>query len=297
MRILQILLVVLLLCSPAGASEPVAIVYSLTGEASLNAPGASARPLRLFDRLSGGTIIDVGKGSRVAVAFGNGRRYELDERSRVTLGPKDLASRNGSVRALPRVPRLPRLAPIAAEDRPGPRAGAVRIRAERIAGLYPREGAATLAGATVLRFQPVDSAGRYRIEVQDDHGRTIYRVQVNTSEVRVPNGILQPGTRYYWAVRTLDRPGAIAAGEAAFITLPEQAAKLRGALHAAIEVSEDVEALPLLIAVDLNLGLLLEAQEGLRTALQRSPGCSALVQSLARLEELLQREDRNVGYE
>jgi hypothetical protein len=301
MRSLKILalgvLVTIPLCAPAGASEPVAIVYSLSGEASLAAPGTARRPLRLFDRLSAGTKVEVGTGSRVALAFVNGRRYELGEQSGVKIGTKDLVSRSGPVRTLPRVPPLPRLAPIAAEDRPGARAGAVRVRAERIAGLYPRDGAASLADRARLVFRPFEGVERYQVEVRDDHGRTIYQVEVDTSQVLVPTGILQPGTSYYWAVRTLDRPGAIAAGEAAFVTLPEQTSRSREALRAAIGPTGDGEAQQLLSAVDLNLGLLLEAREELRMALQKSPGCVPLVESLARLEEVLQADNPHVAHE
>jgi hypothetical protein len=268
------------------APQPVAaLVYSLAGEASLQAPGTTGRPVRLFDRLAAGTSVEVGPDSRLELAFQNGRRYELGERSRVTVGAKDLVSRSGNVGSLPSVPPLPRLSPIAAEDRPGPKAGAVRIRAERIQGLYPCRGATTLPAGTVLRFQPVPGAGRYRIEAQDTQGRVVFRAETVKTETEVPDGILHPGTRYHWTVRTVDRPGSVARGEADFVTLSGHTAREREELRSALTAEGRGESLALLAAIDRSLGLLLEARWALEEALARSPGDSSLAEELAALEK------------
>lgn len=290
LRIVDItVLVTISLCALAGASEPVVIVYSVAGEASLDVPGMANRPLRLFDRLLAGTKVKVGPDSRVALAFVNGRRYELGERSGVRLGPKDLASRSGSVRALPRVPPLPRLAPIAPEDRPGGRSGAVRVRAERIGGLYPRLGAAVLPGETFLRFQPVTGAGRYRIEVQDAQGRTVFRTDAESPPVRVPAETLRPGLIYRWTVRTLNRPGAVASGEAEFVTLSEGAARAREKARE-ILAAERPGSLLLMAEIDRRLGLWLQAREELRTA-DDTTDDPALQDMLAEIERRLEDED------
>lgn len=285
-------LVVLPLCSmtrvaEARSPEPAAIVYSLVGEASHASPGEAPRTVRLFDRLPAGATLEVGPGSRLMLAFENGRRYELGERSRVTLGPKDLASRSGPVRPLPRVPPLPRLVPIAAQDRPGSRAGAVRIRAERIAGLYPHHGTATLAQATLLRFEPVDGDGRYRVEVQDGHGNLIFEVETTGPEVALPPGVLQPGTHYDWTVRTVDRAGPAAQGRADFVTLSARTAEAREALRDVLTREEDGASLALLAEVDRILGLLAEAREELQTARQASAGDARLAAALVDLERWL----------
>lgn len=120
------------------AAGEVALVYSIAGEATLSAPAQERRPLRLLDRLPKDARIEVAAGSRVAIAFANGRRYELGERSRVTIAESDIGARSGPVRALPAVPPLPRLLAIADEEEPGLRAGAVRIRGERM--IYPASG-------------------------------------------------------------------------------------------------------------------------------------------------------------
>ena len=278
------------LLAPAAAAEPVAIVYSLTGEASLIVPDAAHRPLRLFDRLPAGTIVEMSPGSRLALAFANGLRYELGERSQVTLGPQDLASRTGPVRALPRVPPLPRLSPIAAQDRPGPRAGAVRIRGERITGLYPRSGAAALAGETVLRFDPVAATREYRIEVQDSQGRTVFRTDVESPPVKVPAGKLVAGLGYLWTVRTVDRPSAVARGEAELVILSETAAQARDESRKVL-AAEGADSLLLLVEIDRSLGLLLDARENLRAFLADEPGDPELWEALAEIEMRLEHED------
>ncbi len=79
MSILRILSLAVLVAMPAaGASEPVAIVYSLSGEVALAAPHTGHRPLRLFDRLPSRAVVKVGRGSRLALAFTSGLRYEME---------------------------------------------------------------------------------------------------------------------------------------------------------------------------------------------------------------------------
>ena len=284
-----------LLCFPfcdrfaegARPSEPVALIYRLQGAATLTVQSEDRRPLRLFDRLPAGTTVEVGPGSRLALAFANGRRYEVGERSRITLGPKDLSSRAGLVRALPSVPPLPRLLPIEGEEQPGLRAGAVRIRAERITGLYPRCGAATLAAATVLRFEAVDGAGKYQIEVQDRQGNVVFETETETPTVSIPAGALQTDESYHWTVRTLERVGPVAKGEADFVTLPSSLAEKREALRKAVEKEGDGASLALLAEVDRSLGLWAEARDELRAAVQSSPSDAALAEALAEIERRL----------
>jgi CHAT domain-containing protein/Tfp pilus assembly protein PilF len=275
------------------SAEPVALVYWLRGEATLTVPSEERRPLRLFDRLPAGATVEVGPGSRLALAFANGRRYELGERSRAMLGPADLSLRSGPVRTLPSVPPLPRLLPIAEEERPGLSAGAVRIRAERFAGLYPRRGAAALAGVTVLRFEPVEGAGKYGLEVQDRQGNVVFAIEVTASPVSLPAEVLQPGTHYHWTVRTLERVGPVAKGEADFVTLPSGLAQKRETLRTAVEAAGDGASLVLLAEVDRSLGMLIESRDGLRAAVEKSPGDAALAEELAVIERQLE-EDQTV---
>lgn len=275
------------------SAAPVALVYWLRGEATLTVPSEERRALRLFDRLPAGTIVEAGPGSRLALAFANGRRYEFGERSRATLGPADLSLRIGLVRALLSVPSLPRLLPIAEEERPGLRPGAVPIRAEKITGLYPHRGAATLAGATSLHFEPVEGAGKYRVEVHDRQGNVIFEAETASSTMNLPAGVLQPGLRYDWTVSTIDRVGPVVRGSAGFMTLAPDLAEAREALRKAVQKEKDGASLALLADVDRSLGLLLEARDGLRAAVERSPGNAALAEELAAIEGQLE-DDRAV---
>ncbi len=243
----------------AAAPEPVAIVYETSGEASRLVPGRSRQPVHLLDRLAAGTAIELAAGSRLALAFLNGRRYEISGPARATLGKDDLAARSGGVRALPSVPPLPRLAPIAEDDRPGAKAGAVRIRREEIDSLSPRDGAATLADATSLRFQTADGAARHQVEIEDARGTLIFRVVTEASAVNVPTGILASGGRYHWTVKALDRPGPVVRGEAEFVTLPRKTAEARERLRKAVEAAGNDGSRALLAAVDHDLGLTNEA--------------------------------------
>jgi hypothetical protein len=275
------------------APQPVAIVYELAGEALLLAPDRSPKPVRLFERLPVGASLELGPRARLALAFSSGLRYELGAASRATLGVKDLVARAGRARPLPPVPPLPLLAPIAAEHVPGARAGALRIRTERITGLYPRHGATVLAEATVLRFESVAGAAAYRVEIQDERGGTVFRAEPGAPPARVPAGALQAGQTYRWSVRTLDRPGPIARGEADFVTLSAEAARARERARRILE-PEGPAALPLLAAIDRGLGLRLEAREKLRAALAAKPGEPALreafLDAAAELDEPYARE-------
>jgi hypothetical protein len=267
--------------------KPAALVYRLTGEAALTVSAQGRRPLRLFEWLAVGTTLEVGSGSRLALAFRNGHRYELGERSRATLGKGDLAFRSGPMRRLRDVPPLSLLLPIAKQDKPGLSAGAVRIRGKRIAGLYPCDGAATLAGATVLSFEPAAGAGTYRIEVQGSNGSLVFSEETTASLIKLPPGALQPGMRYSWTVRTLEQAGPLAQGQANFVTLPARIAKAREALRRAVAREGDAESLALLAEMDRILGLLIESRDELRAAVRASPQDPTLATRLAGLERRL----------
>jgi hypothetical protein len=160
----------------------------------------------------------------------------------------------------------------------------VRIRAETIAGLYPCRGAATLAERTVLRFAPVDGGRKYRVEVNDRRGNLIFEVEASTSTVTVPAGILRPGTRYDWIVRTIEREGPAAQGKAGFVTLSASVAKAREALRKALTADGDGASLALLAEIDWSLGLFNEALDELRAAAVASPGDILLAANLAERE-------------
>ncbi len=271
---------------PHGArspARPAALVYSLAGEATVETSAEARRSLRLFDRLVAGSVVRVPTGSKLALAFVNGRRYEMDEGSTARIGRRDLGSRSGPVRPLSPVSPLPGLEAIAVDEPAGLSAGAIRIRSERILGLYPRHGAATLAGGTILRYEPVDGVGKYRVEVMDRKGSVVFSVE--TAELAVDTGkALRSGMRYDWKVQSIDRVGPTATGRADFVTLSPEIAKSRESLRRSVERDGDGPSLALLAEVDRSLGLWFEAREELRAAVERSPRDSKLSELLAALE-------------
>jgi len=271
----------------AALRKPVALVYQVKGDARRSELGRPRVLVRLYDGLPAGTTLDLAPGSRLALAFVTGKRYELSGQARATLGKGDLGTRSGGVRSLPSVPPLPQLPPIAPDDRPGPSAGAMRIRGERVTGLYPFHGVAVLAEEAVLHFQPITDARGYRIEVQDGEGWTVFRADVESPPVEVPAGRLRAGFRYWWTVRTLDRPGPVAQGEAELVTLSARAARAREEVRE-ILTAEGAGCLPLLAEIDRGLGLWLEARDELRTALDEESGDPALREALAVIESRLE---------
>ena len=152
----------------AGSREPVAIIFRITGEALRVAPGRS--PLHLFDSLPAETTLQLAPGSRLAIAFLTGKRYEISGPARVTLGKGDLAKKSGGVRPLPSVPPFPRLAAIAEDENPGPTSGAIRIRGEEIPGLYPQHGATEPAEETAPQAQPAadPQSPEWSLEARED---------------------------------------------------------------------------------------------------------------------------------
>ena len=274
--------------SPASpeAAGPVAVVVSLAGEVSVHIPASAApRPLRRFDWLPPGAKIAVGPGSTVVLAFADGSRRELLENTRASVGAHGLVSTAGTARELLPLPPLPELSPLAA-DSGASRAGAVRIRGLRIVGLYPREGWSVRADAAVLLFDPVPSARRYRVSVEDEAGATVLDAEREGPRLDVAPGTLKPGARYYWRVRTLGAAGPGHRGEAEFTTLDAEGAARRARLAEALR-REGAGGLGLLAEIDRGLGLVLEAREELRAAIEAAPADASLREALARLDRQL----------
>lgn len=205
--------------SAASVAKPVAIVYKLEGPATWNLPGRASAPLQLFTVLPAGADLRVGPGGSLALAFPTGARYRLGAGSSATLAARGLVRIRGSVEQLPAVSPFPALAPIDGAEHPGDRSAAVRVRGEVIEGLFPNEGVRALADRTVLRFQPVPGASRYRVEVRDVHGGLVFETETPSTAVSVPVSLLSPGKRYGWTVKTVDRLGPVARGEGRFETL------------------------------------------------------------------------------
>jgi hypothetical protein len=266
----------------------VAVVFDVAGRASITEKsGAAARLLRLHDWIHSGSTIQVGADSKLVLVFVSGKRFELGPLAKSTLTPDDLVRSAGPVHALPAFPRLPQVLPIAADERPSTNSAAVRIRGREISNLYPRTPATALTRSTVLRFEPVSDERRYLVEVEDESGARLFRAETATPAVSVPQGILEPGARYYWRVTSVNQAIPPARGEAAFRTVGREPEQELDALIAALEPAADAKTLALLAEIDRRLGLFMEARDRLRAALAKDPDNGSLRDALARVERLV----------
>jgi hypothetical protein len=268
------------LAAPARDPEPAAIVTSVSGTAQLKPPSGPPRGLGQFDRLLAGAALRVDLRSVVTVAFANGQRFELEGGAEVAVGREGFTRKRGLVRTLTPVPPLLRIPPV--RDLGEGRTAALRVRGQLVGGLYPRDGAALMAGAAMLRFSASPESGPCMVEVSDAAGSSISRSERVVSEVALPPGILVPGERYTWRVRCPAATGVTLRADASFVTLPTKQEAARTALKAAAQA--DATLLALLAEIDQGLGLLREAREEFRAASAREPGNVALGEALTRLD-------------
>jgi hypothetical protein len=262
------------------AAGSVAVVTRVEGSCQVRVATSTPRVLALFDWLDRGAVITPDKGAKVTLALLDGRRFEVT--GEVTLQEDGLRGSEGSVRALEAVPALPRVVALAGPD-VGRRSAAVRIRAAgQPLRLSPQNDDVTVHDHTVLRVQPEDGR-RIRVEVEDEKGSVLFVQQTTARRIEVPPGILEPGRRYWWSVRTLDAFGPSAHAAADFTTLgPEDRAR-RQALRGHLEPTDDPLTLAFLAEIDHRLGLVEEALEDLERAVALCPPDLPL---RARLEEL-----------
>jgi hypothetical protein len=298
----MLLFVIVMAVCPAGGFlaqerpvvEMAAIISALSGEASVIMPGdPPKKPLHLFDWLPAGSMLEVGANSRLIIAFSNGSRYQMEAGAKGTLAGGALKALTGTVRALPAFPPMPRLAAIGRAAQAGAKSGAVRIRGDRalqIRNLYPRADTAALPDETTLLFSPVRESARYKVELEDELGRSVFSAEIESASLTVPSGILKPGARYYWRVRTVEIVGPAARGESEFATLAPEEINKRAALKAGLREKGDAESLALLAEIDRRLGLLLEARNEFREALSKSPSDQTLRRMLEEIEKQLHPE-------
>src|SRR4030095_16917168 len=73
--------------------SPVAIVCAVVGTASVTVPAERpTTPLRLFEWVTDGSVIEVARGSKLTLVSSSGTRYELGETAKATAGTTSLAS-------------------------------------------------------------------------------------------------------------------------------------------------------------------------------------------------------------
>jgi hypothetical protein len=264
---LAVIVASLVLQSSAGVAaspQPVAIVSVINGSAWTRATSGTRQPLSLYDWVTPGAVLDVAPPARVEIIMIDGRRYTLGGGARAKVSSTGLTTQRGPVTQESAVPRLVSLAPIAGKT---PRAaGALRLRGPSVAKLNPCETVLTLRDETMLRFDPVEGATSYDIEVRDTTDRQVLARTIERPPLAVPAGVLLAGTEYVWKVQTV---GAVpsATSERAFTTLDSAAETARRGFVSAI----DPASRGLLGGIDFHLGLLNESIAELTAAAERAP--------------------------
>jgi hypothetical protein len=122
--------------------------------------------------------------------------------------------------------------------------------------------------------------------VEDESGNAVFSAETQTASILVSPGVLRPGSRYHWTVRSLGGT-ATGRGEADFETANAENLAAREALRRSLQGLGDAASLALLAEVDSSLGLLKEAHQGFRAALAQSPEDATLQLALARVEQRL----------
>lgn len=269
------------------SDEKVAIVCFLEGKACiLETEGKKRSGINLFDWLKIGAIIETEKEAKLVIAFSTGDRYELKGKTKATVGEKGFTSHTGSVKRLTSVPVMAQIVSISKEARPGSRLGGIRLRGPKrsITGLYPSKGAKVLTDQAILTFEPIDGVERYRVEIEDEWGNNIFSVETGSANVVAFPGVLKPGANYYWQVRTLDKDTPSIFGEAIFVTVTEENARIRNSFKSQINKSKDVANLLLLAQMDIALGLWREACKTLKAALALFPDNAEIKKAMSQID-------------
>lgn len=210
-------------------ARPVAIVTSVEGQATAEAPGTAKRPIRELDWFTAGTLLSTSAKGSLVIVFQNGKRIRLDERSRLRVGPDGPIDMTGSTHELPAVPPLPDVGVVKLAG-PASRINAVRVRADAFAKMEP-DGSAVLADAAHLTFEPRRDFAQYEVTIERDDGTLAFETKTNDTSVKVPGGALHPGAVYVWHIQALDALGGRVRGSARFVTLTSEQVARRRALR------------------------------------------------------------------
>lgn len=268
---------------PADASRAAwaGVVVSMRGTATVTAPGGKSVALTGIDWIADGSAVATREGSELVIALVDGARFRLGSLARATVSRKGLLEKSGPIESIGALSPIPEIAPLV-KPVPG-QLGAVRIRSAVLRGLYPSAPYTSLADATTLSYERPEGTAEVRVEIEDETGETVFETRTKAASLRLPAGILRPGGRYFWRVRTIGRAGPTAEGTAEFETLKADAVLSREQLNSKVR-GEDAGALTLAAEVDRRLGLLLEAREGFARVLALEPGNQKISQVLAELE-------------
>jgi hypothetical protein len=260
----------------------VAVVASLSGSATLRSPGSAEKiAVASLDWLTEGATLEVGPRSQVVLILLNGRRYELSEGAKATVTANAAPKITGASRELPALPPMPKPAQVEADFAPTP--GAVRTRGQdQMSELYPRAGTVVLPDKVSLHYKAVPKATSYRVTLEGNAGESLWKVTTESTDAAVPAGTLEPGALYHWSVSAMSSANVVIGfGMAEFSVLSAEDALRRSEFESALrEKSSDSSTLALLAGVDFRAGLIAEACEEFKAALEQKPDDVALRRAL-----------------
>jgi hypothetical protein len=193
------------LLAAAAAAEPVAMVTDLEGKAWAEAGGGKEAVGILYE-IEAGTRVQVEPGARlVAVYLKGGEEFSFRGPASAVFGsggPEALSGEKPRARgALPagRINLSPagrRALVQSAVVMRGGKAGS-RIR------LLTLNGSRSLDAQPEFRWQAVEGARQYQVEIMDDAGRTVFEAAAQGASLRLPDELrLEEGVPYTWAVST-----------------------------------------------------------------------------------------------
>ena len=201
----RIFALTLALLAGAAAAAPVAMVTDLEGKAWAEAAGRK-EAVAILHEIEAGTRVQVEAGGRlVAVYLKGGEEFTFRGPALALFGaagPQSLSGEKPAARGALPAGKVD-LAPVgrralvqSAVVMRGGKAGS-RIR------LLTLNGSRSLAPQPEFRWQPVEGARQYQIEIMDDAGRTVFEASAEEAVFRLPAQVpLREGVPYTWSVST-----------------------------------------------------------------------------------------------
>jgi hypothetical protein len=276
----------------ASGKATVALIYKLEGRAEvIAAAGDEPRPAVLYDWLRVGDEVRVSADGLAAVVFSSGARYELRGPAVAELAADGFQRTEGKVEARTPLAPLPRDSGILrSNDFADTKLGGVVLRGSGIAWMYPRRGAATIAGQTSLRLGEGTEGGMgFRIVLEDENGAVLLHTVVKNDVLSLAPDLLVEGRRYFWRAIALGETGTTGSAEGEFRTLDSVRSSERQSFQESMESTTDPYLIALGAEADRSLGLLWESREGFCRAHRLVPEDLTLGHKCEELESELKR--------
>jgi hypothetical protein len=252
-----------------GASEDAALILEVKGRVVIS-HNQQHNVARAFEWVQKGSDVESGEGSSMTLLHQTGKKIEIGPRSKAIVESNDVRRVRGNVSVVGSMPRLPKMPPAVSAEVNTSRPAAVRVRSQALKLFRPVNGSYLLHEDVVLRFEPAAGAARYGVTIANEAGTTVLDIETDETSVKVPNGVIEPGQRYVWNVRTVDAVTGTYRGEAEFQTLDsEQAAARRDFMDRLNQ--DDWKSLAVMASIDARLGLTEYAQRAIEKAMPKAP--------------------------